>query len=78
MTLSDIEPHLDMWHAALQLYLDDARQYLTSGDDKEGNRGCAYRDITGDGRMLNHLCKHALVEPAFVKRTWNRVLLTAA
>ena len=66
------EPELALWSAALVLLLEDATDYLRRGDDKQGIRGAAYRDVMQAGPMLRHLCAHARVDPHLAVEWWQR------
>ncbi|HRQ59675.1 MAG TPA: hypothetical protein PLN31_19835 [Azoarcus taiwanensis] len=72
------EPELALWVAALALLLEDATDYLRRGDDKQGIRGAAYRDLMQAGPMLRHLCAHARVDPHLAREWWQRSLRPAA
>lgn len=74
----DCEGELRMWVAALALLLEDASCFVRRGDDKQGVRGAAYRDVTTTGAMLRHLCAHARVDPDLAVEWWRRSLRQAA
>ena len=74
----NVEPELALWSAALVLLLEDATDYLRRGDDKQGIRGAAYRDVMQAGPMLRHLCAHARVDPDLAVEWWQRSLRQAA
>ena len=66
------EPELALWAAALVLLLEDATDFVRRGDDKQGIRGAAYRDLMTTGPMLRHLCAHARVDPHLAREWWQR------
>lgn len=67
-------PELDLWHAALSQFIEDARIYATTGKDQAGYRRAAFQDLIHDGPMLRRLSGFALVDPELVRAVFLRSL----
>jgi hypothetical protein len=64
---ADLEAHHALWMAALELYVDDARDFLARGPDKPGYRLEAYADLINCGPILCRLCRFTALDPEFVR-----------
>lgn len=64
---AELEPEHNLWLAALDLLLEDARDFLRRGDDKSGFRRAAYADLMACGPMLSHLCRFVVLDPQWVR-----------
>lgn len=62
MNLANFAPELALWNAALGLLLEDAKDYLRRGPDKDGHRHAAYSDLMRTGPMTSHIARFCALD----------------
>ncbi len=72
---ADLQPALDMWSAALALFVQDGKAYVTRHSADPGcERETAYHDLIRCGPRTRWLARFCLLDPAEITRQFRRWL----